>query len=150
MVACLLTDLRNVRNCSPDHAYLLSVPSPVLPSRQFSHRVPIVNTTSGLRGFSPYPDVAAYIGIPYSQPPVGSLCCQFEFVTAFADHSTGIAESEDMFINIWKPSSSNSTALLPLVVFLYGGAFIQGTNGVPEYNGPSFVAEQDIIFACIK
>ncbi len=155
-------------------------------------QVPVINTTSGLlRGFSPYPDVHAYLGIPYAESPVGDLrfappqpfktkdcstrncydvspgCFQLNYVTAFSDRSTGIAESEDsLTINIvstrgrykirlidtkkqWKPAEANK--VLPVLIFLYGGGFASGANGLPEYSGVEFVsAQKDIIFASIK
>lgn len=37
------------------------------------------------------------------------------------------------------------------MIFLYGGGFIEGANGMPAYNGAEFVAEQkDIIYVTIK
>jgi hypothetical protein len=37
-------------------------------------QVPTINTTSGLlRGFTPYPNVEAYLGIAYAQAPIGNL-----------------------------------------------------------------------------
>ena len=159
-------------------------------------QVPTVKTTSGLlRGFTPYPNVFAYLGIPYAQPPIGDLrfappqpfrvnnasttidcfsvspgCFQLGFISAFSDRETGIAESEDsLSINIvrskqapqllaeretdaevqWKPTDSNKP--LPVMIFLYGGGFTSGANGMFQYSGVEFVAEQkDIIFATIK
>lgn len=94
---------------------------------------PTANTTSGLlRGFSPYPNVHAYLGIPYAQPPVGDLrfappqplqgmntsirdcydlspgCFQHDIYTAFSDRSTGVAESEDML-------TLNIVSLAPII-----------------------------------
>ncbi|KAH6680802.1 carboxylesterase family protein [Halenospora varia] len=142
-----------------------------------AQQVPVVHTTSGvLRGFNAFPDVQAYLGIPYAQPPIGDLrfarpqpfqgnsstirdcfvstpgCFQQQYITAFSDRSTGIAESEDMLsINIWKSVNTNSTKGLPIMIFLYGGGFSSGANAMPPYDGSQFVAEQqDIIVATIN
>ncbi|KAH8672755.1 Alpha/Beta hydrolase protein [Tricladium varicosporioides] len=142
-----------------------------------AQQVPIIHTTSGLlRGFTAFSDVQAYLGIPYAQPPIGDLrfsppqpfqgnnasvkncftstagCFQQQYITAFSDRSTGISESEDMLsINIWKPTNTNSTKSLPVMIFLYGGGFSSGANAMPQYDGSQFVAEQkDIIVATIN
>jgi para-nitrobenzyl esterase len=111
--------LARARTKSLQPFLLLALPS-------FITSQPLVNTTSGLlRGFTPYPNIYAYLGIPYAQPSIDALrfappqpykptnsstrdcydvspgCFQLTYSTAFADRSTGIAESEDMMsINI--------------------------------------------------
>ena len=140
-----------------------------------SQDVPIVNTTIGmLRGLSPYPQVYAYLGIPFAKPPVGNLrfappqlnianrsavldatqdspgCYGITRLSPFADKSPGAAEAEDcLSINIWKPAQQ--TDLLPVLIWLYGGGFAQGSNSNPQNNGVQFVTEQnDIILISIK
>ncbi|KAF2734790.1 alpha/beta-hydrolase [Polyplosphaeria fusca] len=140
--------------------------------------IPLVKTTSGtLQGIAQHKDVLAYLGIPYAQPPMGALrfappqplvaanssqvldsyrsspgCFQFTYETAFADRSTGYAESEDMLsINIWKPTHKNSSEGLPVMIFLHGGGFTSGANGMPQYSGLEFVKrERDVIFASVN
>ncbi|MCJ1247028.1 hypothetical protein MMC30_004239 [Trapelia coarctata] len=125
--------------------------------------VPLVKTSSGLlRGFSPYPSVQAWLGIPYAAPPVGELrfqppekysgdskavrdatrlgsaCYQANYFTMLSDKAVGVAESEDCLnLNIWKPTGHNN--LLPVLIFIYGGGFVLGSNNIP---GAEMVSEQ--------
>ena len=49
----------------------------------------------------------------------------------------------------WKPADAKKD--YPVLIFLYGGGFTEGANGMPQYNGLELVAEQnDIILATIK
>ncbi|KAF2761786.1 carboxylesterase family protein [Pseudovirgaria hyperparasitica] len=135
-----------------------------------------LNTTSGiLQGFSPYPGVDAFFGIPFAQPPVGDLrfappapfepkspdevldttqtpptCYQISYITSASDKYSGVSEAEDcLTINLWKPS--NATGNLPVIAWLYGGGFISGGNSLAPYDARRFVSEQrDIIFASIN
>ena len=140
-----------------------------------SSNTPLVHTASGiLQGFSPYPNVNAYLGIPYALPPVGNLrfapprpivpnsstildatqnsagCYQVMYLSPFADKSSGPAESEDcLSINIWAPAQKTSP--LPVLIWLYGGGFGSGANSLQIYNGVRFVAEQnDVMLVAIK
>jgi carboxylesterase type B len=132
----------------------------------------VVNTTSGrFRGFSPYPGVEAYLGLPYAAPPVGRLrwqppqpyasvssdivnatepypgCYQVLFNTALNDKVSGARESEDcLLLSIWKPANHQPSQAkkLPVLIWIYGGGFAQG-NSNPD-DGIDFVSRQkDII-----
>lgn len=118
---------------------------------------PIIDTTSGtVRGY--YPDAAtrAFLGIPYAQPPLGSLrfkppqpikekakgvidatefglsCYQQRTAVAGATSLTPTTgESEDcLTLNIWG-SAEPSRRLKPVFVFMYGGGFTEGSSSVP-------------------
>ena len=135
-----------------------------------------VNTSSGTyRGFSPYPSVHAYYGIPFAAPPIGDLrfappqpyhpsdwsikdatqirpaCFQTLHTNAFLDKNSGVSESEDcLTLNVWAPAEKKGKAL-PVLIFLYGGAFTEGSAGLQQYSGIPFVSEQeDIIMITIK
>jgi len=139
--------------------------------------VPTVSTSSGLlRGFLPQPNVAAYLGIPYASPPTGPLrfappqpyrsannasvldCYHFspgsfqiDYATAFG--AIGTPQSENMLtLNIWAPAkTSKRQGLLPVLIFLYGGGFTQGSTAQIGYNGQDLVAEHnDMIFVTIN
>ena len=117
---------------------------------------PLVKTTSGtVRGFYPHSSIRAFLGIPYAEPPLGSLrfkppkppgvrvgeidatefgysCVQFhtEFLSDnYILPTTG--ESEDcLTLNIWT-AAETSSKLKPVLVWLYGGGFTDGSTSIP-------------------
>ena len=133
----------------------------------------VVNTTSGLfRGYSPHPNVEAFLGIPFAAPPVGTLrwqppqpytpddttmirnasdpypgCYQMLFNTALNDKVTGTRESEDcLFLSVWKPASHDpeTEKKLPVLLWIYGGGFAQGASNPND--GVDFVSNhKDVI-----
>jgi para-nitrobenzyl esterase len=53
--------------------------------------------------------------------------------------------SEDcLTLNVWRPAGAAPGAKLPVMVWIYGGAFIQGASALPFYDGTHF-AEQGVI-----
>ena len=56
-----------------------------------------------------------------------------------------ITTSEDcLTLNVWMPAGNPSGAKLPVMVWIYGGAVIQGSSSAPFYNGAHF-AQQGVV-----
>ncbi len=109
-------------------------------------------------------DVTSFKGIPFAAPPTGALrwrapqpVASWTGVLA-ADHfgsaclqsdpkaviAAGLAPpSEDcLYLNVWRPSSppaaSGAHGLLPVMVWIYGGALLNGAASLPLYDGAPF------------
>jgi para-nitrobenzyl esterase len=100
-------------------------------------------------------DVQVFKDIPFAAPPVGELrwrapqqapawtdardatefgpiCAQNERVTAFMPK---LPQSEDcLTLNVWSPNTT-SAAKLPVMVWIYGGGFLNGGSAAPIYDG---------------
>ncbi|HKF46603.1 MAG TPA: carboxylesterase family protein [Terracidiphilus sp.] len=142
-----------------------------------SAQTPVVHTASGsLAGVkSPQSSVVSFKGIPFAAPPVGDLrwappapaapwtgtrqadtfgasCMQHErdeflpWTHAYLAHNE---VSEDcLFLNIWTPRVSPS-ANLPVVVYIHGGGFTEGSGGVEIYDG-EHLAQTGLVLVTIN
>lgn len=108
-------------------------------------------------------DIAAFKGIPYAAPPIGSLrwrapqppapwsgvrdatrfgddCVQTPYVIA-----SGQSTSEDcLTVNVWTAARGHG-AHRPVMVFIYGGAFIGGSSAYSLYDGAKLAAEGVVV-----
>jgi para-nitrobenzyl esterase len=125
---------------------------------------PVVTIADGaLRGVEE-DGVIAFRGIPFAAPPVGDLrwrapqtvarwqgvrdasryghdCMQLPFPSDAAP--LGTPPSEDcLYMNVWKPAAAK--AKLPVMVWIYGGGFVNGGSSPPTYAGAA-LARQDIM-----
>ncbi|MCG8708081.1 carboxylesterase family protein [Brenneria sp. 4F2] len=133
-----------------------------------------INVTGGMieGKLSGDKQLALFQGIPYAAPPIGELrwkkpqpvnpwsgvkntdafaagCMQkavtgdkLPWTTEFL-HQGPISE-DCLYLNIWSPAKSAKDKL-PVIVFIHGGGFVEGSGSVPIYDGEN-LARKNVIF----
>jgi para-nitrobenzyl esterase len=112
----------------------------------------------------------AYLGIPYSAPPVGALrwadtqahACWATTLAASAfgakclqvdgsNPSSVLGQEDCLTANVWTPPSATSSMKLPVLVFIHGGGNVQGSSAdtgkgsTPIYDGAALAAKQNAV-----
>lgn len=101
-----------------------------------------------------------YKGIPYAAPPIGDLrwqppqpvrpwqniqaatdfgpdCMQLPFPSDAAP--LGVEPAEDcLYANVWRPKKAPKEGAYPVIVWIYGGGFVNGGSSPDVYNGAQF------------
>ncbi|MFY9825937.1 MAG: carboxylesterase family protein [Thermoanaerobaculia bacterium] len=110
---------------------------------------------------------SAYLGLRYAQPPVrwqnprplssswttplqatefGSICPQSTPKPIPGCPRPIPSQSEDcLFLNVWVPSGTAAGAKLPVMVFIHGGAFFEGSGSAPLFDGTYLAASGKVI-----
>jgi para-nitrobenzyl esterase len=128
---------------------------------------PVVRTASGLvRGRRNAADIAVFLGIPFAEPPVGDLRFaaprparawdgtraatafgppppQSAYAVTPAPALAPGADPDDwLTVNVFTPDPG--AAGLPVMVWIYGGAYRAGSSSLPGYDGTPF-AQKNVV-----
>lgn len=118
---------------------------------------PLVETASGRVAGTQTQEIAVFRGLPYAAPPVGALrwrapqpapawpgtrdaskvghaCPQKRGLSLENGGDPGTLEEDCLYLNVFTPHVEPG-ALLPVMVWLHGGALIFGAGGLPLYDG---------------
>lgn len=125
----------------------------------------VIQTQSGPVSSVTAEGVVSFKGIPFAAPPVGDLRWRAPrparpwTKTLAADH-TGPAcpqhvppswgadprQAEDcLYLNIWRPAGATPAAKLPVMVWIYGGAFVIGDSASKIYDGSNLARDGVIV-----
>lgn len=130
----------------------------------------VVQTESGLVKGAVENGVLSFKGIPFAAPPVGPLrwrppqpaaswkgirpavafgadCLQVPFPSDAAPLGGKLSE-DCLYLNIWRPAEPQAHPL-PVMVWIYGGGFVNGGTSPSVYDGKHF-AEDGIVFVSIN
>jgi para-nitrobenzyl esterase len=112
-------------------------------------------------------DVRVFLGVPYAAPPIGELRWKApQPPTPWSGVRKAVAfgapalqgesfysremQSEDcLTLNIWTPPDASADSTLPVLFWIHGGAFIQGSGAQPRYDGTE-LAKRGVVVITIN
>ena len=115
-----------------------------------------------------------FLGVPFANPPVNNLrfarpqvytgakkldasamgdsCIQS--VSSFGTLGAGGISEDCLYLNVYTPflpaEVTKKTALRPVVVYLYGGAFTKGSASMVDYDGGNFASRSDVVVVTLN
>jgi para-nitrobenzyl esterase len=137
---------------------------------QDSEKVPteVITTVEGpIRGIVE-DGISTFRGIPYAAPPVGALrwaatapvtpwsevletttngaspLQDEKMCEAVGGGHPGVMDESCLYLNVWSPRL-DSSAKLPVMVWIFGGAYIIGASGLATYDGRPFASKGAVV-----
>ncbi|EQD50965.1 carboxylesterase, type B, partial [mine drainage metagenome] len=133
-----------------------------VPSARAAGNPLVVRVEGGLVRGQVQHGVIAFKGIPYAAPPVGALrwappqpvapwhgvraalkyghdCMQILFPGDAAPERT-VPKENCLYLNVWRPKGATARNL-PVMVWIYGGGFVNGGTSPAVYNGTPFARD---------
>lgn len=134
---------------------------------------PVVIDSGKLSGTMLPSGVKAYFGVPFAAPPLRELRwhapmpvaawsgvynadtkraeCVQGLRSASINHYFGEEDAAEdcLYLNIWAPGDAHAGAKLPVVVWIYGGAFTGGSASSPIYSGEP-LAKKGVVYVALN
>ncbi|KXG51824.1 Carboxylesterase, type B [Penicillium griseofulvum] len=135
-----------------------------------------LTVTSGDYTLTGYRDARSFrfLGVPFASPPIDDLrfapprpytgsknidatrmadsCMQSP--TSMSAAPIGGMSENCLYLNIFTPflpgNVTTNTALRPVAVYLYGGAFKRGTSAMIDYDGGNFASRSDVVVVTLN
>lgn len=159
--------LTGLRSLTLTPLALIFAASCAKPASDYQQKEGVVSISDGDMKGVVSGDVESFKGIRYAAPPLGELrwrepqpakpwdgvfdaseygndCMQVPFPSDAAPLGTPPAE-DCLFLNVWRPADAEAGDELPVLVWIYGGGFVNGGSSPAVYDGSSF-AEKDVVF----
>ncbi len=115
---------------------------------------------------------AIFHDIPYAAPPVGDLrwrpprpavkwsgmrdatqfgpaCPQTPNSPVMMVGPVGASSEDCLTLNVWKPAGSQTSAKLPVMVWIHGGGFFTGSGSEQQFDGAPYVS-RGVVFVTIN
>ena len=133
---------------------------------------PVAVTEYGKVAGSVERGIASWKGVPFAAPPVGELrwrapqpaaswegvrdataysadCMQLPFPSDAAPLGTTPAE-DCLYLNVWSPTTkagarARKAGKLPVIVWIYGGGFVNGGSSPPTYSGAPLAKQGAVV-----
>lgn len=146
-------------------AGFLLISSP-LPSMAINCSAPVATESGLVSGkVANNNDACAYLGIPYSAPPVGDLrwappqphpkwngvrkaekfghwCLQKRNIAFDPTVKTSDMSEDCLYLNVWRPKKEGK---FPVMVWIHGGGYTTGSSALPLYHGDNLSANGDLV-----
>ena len=159
-MTCIIRYLNTISAALALNLWVVVAAAGAAPGSNFRSQLDVVTASGAVRG-AVEGTVVSWKGIPFAAPPVGALrwrppqpvahwegvrdavqyghdCMQKPFGGDAAP--LGTTPSEDcLVLNIWRPAA-RSAKPLPVMVWIYGGGFVNGGSSPAVYSGERFAA----------
>jgi para-nitrobenzyl esterase len=97
-----------------------------------------------------YATASRWIGPKAFPPPSSGTVNQTAFGPFCPQSVAGVAAGAEaeacLYLNVWAPATAiNTSAKLPVMVFIHGGAFITGRGSAPTFDGSALAAKGAVV-----